>query len=354
MKKIKKLLPFVIGIAGGGAIGGLMAAKADTLPQLALAMALFFLSVYAQLILHEAGHLIAGLLSGYRFVSFRIGSLMLLKSGGRYRLARFKLAGTGGQCLMAPPPLRGSDYPNTLFHFGGSIMNMLWAILAAVMLITRGYSPWWVGTLAAGLFMAATNGIPLQISGIDNDGRNAIRSLREEDVRLGFYRQLQVNAALSEGKRLREMPEEWFSCEAGQERERGFLRFQWMLDREEYARAYKYGQSLVSADLLGVNKALLENDLRCLSLLAGEALSEPGALLKQYQKAMADYPAILRGKYIFALLQEKDAEKANKYRKQFEKNLKTYPYPSDVQTDIALMALAARKHDNPSAPADEI
>ena len=34
---------------------------------------------YLQLILHEGGHLIFGAATGYRFSSFRIGSLMLVK-----------------------------------------------------------------------------------------------------------------------------------------------------------------------------------------------------------------------------------------------------------------------------------
>ena len=257
MKKIKKLLPFVIGIAGGGAIGGLMAAKADTLPQLALAMALFFLSVYAQLILHEAGHLSAGLLSGYSFVSFRIGSLTLIKSRGRFRLARYRLAGTGGQCLMAPPPLRNGDYPAMLYHLGGVIMNLLCAALAALMLLWRGYSAWWLGTLVIGLVMACTNGIPLKTVAVDNDGRNALRGRREPDVRMGFYRQLQVNRGQADGMRLRDMPADWFECAPGQEHERGYLRFQYLLDSGAYADARQYGARLLDCPMPGLHRALL-------------------------------------------------------------------------------------------------
>ena len=41
--------------------------------------------IYLQTAVHEAGHLVFGLLSGYRFSSYRIGSLMLLRSGGKLR-----------------------------------------------------------------------------------------------------------------------------------------------------------------------------------------------------------------------------------------------------------------------------
>ena len=58
---------------------------------------------YLQTILHEGGHLVCGLLTGYRFVSFRIGSWMVQRENGRLRFHRYTLAGTAGQCLLAPP-----------------------------------------------------------------------------------------------------------------------------------------------------------------------------------------------------------------------------------------------------------
>lgn len=58
--------------------------------------------IFIQIIIHEAGHLVFGLLSGYEFVSFRIGSITLAKYDNKYCFKRFHIAGTGGQCLMMP------------------------------------------------------------------------------------------------------------------------------------------------------------------------------------------------------------------------------------------------------------
>lgn len=44
-----------------------------------LSLACLILAVFVQIILHEGGHLIFGLATGYRFVSFRVGSLTLIK-----------------------------------------------------------------------------------------------------------------------------------------------------------------------------------------------------------------------------------------------------------------------------------
>jgi len=353
MKRVLRMLPFLLGgILAGGAMGWCVASRAESITDLLLAFAFLFAAYWAQIILHEAGHLLAGLLTGYRFVSFRIGSLMLIKQGGRLRFARFSLAGTGGQCLLAPPPLQGTRYPCVLYHLGGSLMNLLCAALAGLALYFAGYHPWRLGTLVAALTMALTNGIPMRLGTVDNDGRNALRSLREEPVRMGFYRQLQINAALAEGQRLGEMPEAWFDCAPGQERECGYTRFQWMLDKGEYQRARDYGQTLLNAGLLGLHRALLENDLRSLALLSGETPEEPSRELRQVMKAMAANPAILRGRYVFARLQD-GGQQAEALRERFHRAVRAYPYPSDVQADIDLMRLADEISDHTSAPADE-
>ena len=62
-----------------------------------------FLGGFLQIIIHEAGHLVTGLLSGYKFVSFRIFNYTILKTKGKLKIKKFGIAGTGGQCLMTPP-----------------------------------------------------------------------------------------------------------------------------------------------------------------------------------------------------------------------------------------------------------
>lgn len=90
--------------------------SADTpLYQEILSLAGLFLGMYVALlfhmIVHEAGHLVFGLMTGYKFCSFRIASFMWLKENVKLKLKRLTLAGTGGQCLMTPPDMK--DGKNT-------------------------------------------------------------------------------------------------------------------------------------------------------------------------------------------------------------------------------------------------
>ena len=83
------LLNYLIPLGGGLSLG-----------QKLLLFALTLLSLYAamllQVIIHEAGHLVFGLLTGYRFLSFRVFSLMLVREEEKLRFRRYSLAGTGG------------------------------------------------------------------------------------------------------------------------------------------------------------------------------------------------------------------------------------------------------------------
>ena len=54
-------------------------------------------------------------------------------------------------------------------------------------------------------------------------------------------------------------------------------------------------------------------------------------------KSMKKFPSVLRTWYAYALLAERDGEKARKIKDQFEKCAKSYPYPSDIASERELM-----------------
>lgn len=164
--------------------------------------------------LHEAGHLVGGLMSGYRFLSYRVFSLALMRDEeGRLRLRRYSLAGTAGQCLMDPPEGDGAELPFVCYHAGGVAMNVLVAVVAVVLL--RLTDPGVVGLsfglmmLFTTLFMILTNGVPLKFSGFPNDARNLYDLCRSREMRRDVVNQMRVVSSYARGRRLVEMPQEW-------------------------------------------------------------------------------------------------------------------------------------------------
>ena len=73
------------------------------------------ISIYIHIIIHEGGHLLFGIISGYKFVSFRIASLTLVKED-KFKFKRYSIPGTAGQCLMDPPEYNENNF-NQIINF---------------------------------------------------------------------------------------------------------------------------------------------------------------------------------------------------------------------------------------------
>lgn len=318
--------------------------------------AAFLLALLVQITLHEAGHLVCGLLSGYRFCSFRVGSLMWMREdGGRLRLRRLRIAGTGGQCLMSPPEMAEGRLPVTLYNLGGPLANLLTAALA---LAPRGpaergplLSVFLLFFAVIGLFLAAMNGIPLRLGGIDNDGRNALSLGRDPAALRAFWVQMKVAEAQARGLRLREMPEDWFSMPGDEALQnamtaaQGVLVCNRLVDEGRLAEADRAIAHLlaVSRGLPGLYRGLLVCD-RVTAELLGEA--RPAVLADfltqgqvKFMGQMKRFPSVLRTRYLHALLAERDPAKAAAIRARFETVAGTYPYPADIASERELMAL---------------
>lgn len=326
-------------------------------PLWALGLAAVFLAaILVQITLHEAGHLVCGLLSGYRFCSFRVGSLMWMREdGGRLRLRRLRIPGTGGQCLMSPPEMVDGRLPVTLYNFGGALANLLTALLALALHGPAEGVPLLAAFLrclaVTGFFLAAMNGIPLRLGNIDNDGRNALSLGRDPAALRAFWVQMKVAEAQARGLRLREMPEDWFSMPGDEALQnamtaaQGVLVCNRLVDEGRLAEADRAIAHLLagSRGLPGLYRGLLVCDRVTVELL-GEA--RPAVLADfltqgqvKFMGQMKRFPSVLRTRYLHALLAERDAAKAAAIRARFETVAETYPYPADIASERELMAL---------------
>lgn len=379
MKKATKMLTLLVSMLVGGGIGVGMILLLERIPGLSngqelLLYVLGFVMLYVffllGIILHEAGHLIFGLLTGWRFVSFRVANLLWLRGqDGRIRRKKFSLAGTAGQCLLAPPPWRDEGFPYALYNMGGVIVNLVTAAIC-------GLSAWvcWSHPLAAMLLMeaaivsllqAVTNGIPLPGLTVSNDGSNQLNMMRDVGARRALWIQMSLAAAQAEGKRLREMPDEWFILPTDADGSNelittvGVFAANRRMDQLDLPGAEAAIRELLDGEytLIPLHRALLTLDGACCELLAGrpgdltEALESPA--VKQVMKAMKKFISVLRAKYIVALLRDHDEQEAAAILEVFEDVAEDYPYPQELDSERALMTMAkeaaggAREGDAP-------
>ena len=233
MKKIiKVLLGLLVGVGLGLLIGfGLFALTNDggvsaffeklasiNVLEVLLLVGLMILwlvvSAVLQIVIHEGGHLVAGLLMGYRFVSFRVFSLTLVRQEGRFRFRRFSIGGTGGQCLMAPPDKPIDQIDTRWYNLGGVLANVLVSGAALTLFLVCDL-PMWAGTWMVmmtiiGVIYALLNGWPMKVGGIGNDGYNLVHLEKNPDDKRLLIQMLDCNARIQEGQLPKDLPEEYF------------------------------------------------------------------------------------------------------------------------------------------------
>ena len=316
-------------------------------------------ALYLQLILHEGGHLVCGLLTGYRFVSFRIGSWMVQRENGKLRFHCYALAGTAGQCLLAPPAMKDGKMPYVVYNLGGVGVNLLSALLSGLLALHFGdvwsAKVFWEMLCITGLGNALTNGIPMRVQGVANDGANA-RDLGKDLAALrAFWVQLSVNAQQAEGVALRDMPEEWFALPAeGLDNimvaTLAVLHANRLMDEQRFAETARAIDALEAQQtaILPLHRNLLLCDRLTCALLTGEDAAPllqrwNSKELRTFRKQMSSFLSVLRTEYGAALLVQKDAAAARKFREQFDRRTKSYPYAAEAESERALLGLLEEK-----------
>ncbi len=304
----------------------------------------FLLAFLVATVIHEGGHLIFGLMTGYKFSSFRILNVMLLKNNDGYHLKSYSLAGTAGQCILIAPEYDSKkSYPYVLYNAGGVLMNVVTALIVFLLVgKTEGFAYQFMFMLGIlSVYFALTNGVPLTISGVNNDGKNIVELAKGKDNIYGFYLSMKINALLSEGYRIKDMPKKYFEIVTKN------LNNTFVATRLAYAENYyfdlhdfKKSKELLNKmifeknGLIPLHKELSKIDLLTINFLEGDFdTSIINKTTEQLLKSMTDNISVIRYNYAKALLVEDDEAKANKLLEKFEKVAKKYPYQGEVATE---------------------
>lgn len=309
---------------------------------------------YLQVILHEGGHLLCGLATGYKFVSFRIFNFTIIRTGGKLRLKRFSVEGTGGQCLLTPPDVPLDKINYMLYNLGGVMMNVLCAAVATVLLFALDGMPYFlefflVMCAVLGICMALFNGIPMNIGGISNDAKNACMLRKDIRSRRTFVAQLRANALVQNGVRPKELPEEWFKDEEDIDYGNALqvsvriMYAGWLLDNGQWQEAYDVLEDLEAhkQKIVGLFAFELECELMFAALVTGrperaeEICSDKlMAYVNRLKGVMSSKQRLLCAK---ALYLDKDANRAKEIYDAVCAKADKYLMQGEVLSDIAIM-----------------
>ena len=355
MKTRRGKLVRAINLVLGTGCGLLMAGAAVTmsgryfLNYLLLLAVLLGMYIVSTLV-HESGHLIGGLRSGYRFVMFRVGALTWMRGeNGRVRFARMKAPGIAGQCLMSPPELVNGVMPFKAYHLGGVTAN---GIAAAV----SGLLGWivWAGAPIAAMMLwmfalinvmgVVANGIPLPGEAVNNDGYN-YRTMCEDEACIALsWRELKMLEQSFRGVQMHEMPDEWF-CLPTDEQMRsnaryanaGLYYYARLLAKDRVEEAAQVIERMLENDaaVSGIQKLLMRVDLARCGMLGQRRLEVIRKLLdketRRLMKQMKRSILIAQTEYMYAALIEHDEERMKMFEAQFEQLAKLHPIEKEVQ-----------------------
>ena len=330
------------------------------------ALLVMFVSMYVailvHMIIHESGHLVFGLMSGYTFSSFRVLSFMFIKEDDKIKLKKLTIAGTGGQCLLNPPDMTGGKLPVFLYNLGGSIMNLIFSgVFLCLYFVFASYALFSAIMLMfaiVGFAIALMNGIPMQMGDVNNDGLNAFSLKKDPDALRAFWVQMKVNEQISKGMRLRDMPDEWFNIPSDKAMKNsmvaaiGVFACNRLIDEGKFEEADKLMEHMLNIEsgIMGIHRRLMICDRIYIELIGQNRHEVIDTMLtkdqRKFMKSMKSFPSVLRTEYALTLLDTKDSVKAEALRVQFERFAKSYPYQSDIHAERVLMDVAKLKAES--------
>ncbi|MDE6561393.1 MAG: tetratricopeptide repeat protein [Muribaculaceae bacterium] len=371
---IKNILKIIVGLVVGGLIGLLIGGLivvvftdttwseyidkyysidiSEGILVFLVAVASMIVSFMILVPIHELGHLVCGLLTGYKFVSFRVFNYTILKENGRFKIKKFGVAGTGGQCLLTPPELPLEQIPTGWYNFGGVLANII-MLLIALPFFFLDLNPFVAEALgifiATDAIMILLNGIPMQAGGVGNDGYN-IKLLKKNFLsKKGIINQLRANALIQNGVRPKDMPEDLFinpeeiDYHNALEVSIPLMFSSRLIDRKEHKEALEIIENLYSHkdEIMPLYVKEIACELAFLYMRTGNPDKAEAILDKDLMKYIETYRKMMSSKErlicAIALYLEKDESKARQIYENIKARQEEYLLQGEVKSDIALM-----------------
>ena len=317
-----------------------------------IALLAMYVIYFIVIILHEFGHYIFGKISGYRFSSFRVMNIVLIKIDGKYKLKKMGLAGTAGQAIMIPP--EGDKQPYILYNLGGIIFNLVMAIIAFIIYlnINNDYLKILVFMfMVLNIYTVLINGIPFKLL-VNNDMQNIITFKNDKEAFNNFFDSLKLQNMFVAGKRLKDISNEYIfrpkRIETIGDIDRQHMYCNKLMDEHRFKKAIREIKRIVNNKYINmVYKADLVNDLIYCYIILDKDISEIDKLrdknILNVFRQMKDNPSIIRTECAYQLVINKNIDEANKLLKRFNKVGKTFPYESLYLCDKELIDLIKDK-----------
>lgn len=345
------ILGIVSGIFGGNMIDYLKNSGVSSATSLIFILFTFLVSFFIVPIIHESGHLVMGLLTGYEFVSFRIGSFTLIKENGRLVRKKFNIAGTGGQCTLTYKTVDNpQDIPYFWYNFGGVFFNFLTVLVCIPVIILSDnvfISVGFIMLAVISFILGIINIIPTRATGIGTDGYNLVLLKKSPVERVSNYKIMLINAMQYQGIRIEEMPDnilkftdEEKQCQFG----KAFIVIEAnvLMNKYDFKSAEEKYRSVVNDEnSLEIYKNECKCEMMFCMIMNGCSPYDIDNIYKEIKQyiAITEKTYIMRKRLMYAyyLIVKKDFEKASQEYILAKKMENTYPAKGEYLSEIALI-----------------
>lgn len=164
--------------------------------------------LFAVIVVHEIGHLVSGLVAGFRFVSIQFGPLRI---DSPFRVSFRSLSKTGGSGFIHMIPCTSQKLRSRalLLCAAGPFADLL---AGTILLLYRGHS-FHGAELFAGfsILTGAGNLVPFRRLSVTSDGKRILSILRNDHQTERFLSLLQLTAELRNGTAFEDLPKDFLA-----------------------------------------------------------------------------------------------------------------------------------------------
>ena len=323
---------------------------------LAVVYVAIFIGMLLNIVLHELGHLIGGLRSGYHFVALSIFNVTFVKENGKLKMKRYRIPGISGGCMLSPPEMKDGSFPFKLYFCGGLLMNFLISIVCLILFYhLADVTIYWANLfLMIGLLGALTgllNLIPFNNT-LPSDGYYLFNMGKKENttMRRGFWSCCRIQKLDTEGVRPRDIPVELYDWVDMKNIDSVFIlgtlgsQYKCLLDKQEFDQARELVQYLrdTAVNVSEIQKTSFDADILFHELTNECRQEEIDRLytkkLKGIIKLARTDASVQRVLYAYARLALKDPVKAKEHLNLFNKACTRSIFTGTVLSEQDLVA----------------
>lgn len=299
---------------------------------------------YFNVVLHEFGHALFGLLTGYRLFGIQVGRRIYIRNvyNGQWNKKVDQPIGYLGRCLMMPKERKDiNNYPFVLCYAGGVIINGVIAMSCIPLIeLTKDCKVVVIPIVAifwTALWLALGNGLPLydEKTGVGTDGHSIYHMLRDADIRRYVWCCRYIEGMEYSGIRLKDIPEKYYLLyEQGDISKIGasdlkYNHIEYLIDCGQYELAARKLDELMAER---ITRDIFYKQLICERIWIALLMNETDVLKELYNESVkkfiinnmnSDY-SVIRILYRYYMLQG-DIENLDIIKRKFDELCDIYP-----------------------------